>query len=547
VTLLPGLTRETLGRELGAGVTLLALAVPLNIGYAQIAGLPPTAGLYALVVPAVVYALTTSSRQLVVAPDAAAAALIASSVGGLAVAGSDDYVELVLAQAVLCGAAFLVMSVLRLGFLADFLSQPILCGFVAGLALEVLVSQVAKMAGLRLDPEDGLFRHVVHLVSHADQAQVASVALAALSLAISLVGRRVARQVPWALVVLVVATVLTDAGHLDRHGVAVVGEVRGGLPTVHWPSVDPGRWAALVPSALGLTLITVAEGLLVARTYSQRHGYPDNPDRNLLAFGLANAAAGVTGGLAMGSSVSRTAATDQAGSRSQLPTLVAAAGAVALLVFGTGLLEQLPLPAVGAVVALAVLPLVDVRYLRRLARLSGFEFGVALTCLFGAVVLGPLRGIALAFVLSLVNLARRASRPAVDALSATGEPAWSLYGPTGAPTYGDVLVVRIAAPLFFANATRLDAAVRGAAANVTGLHYLVLDLEAVSDVDVTAAEALDRLRRDLVADGVGVGYSRVSPGVLDRLRHFDLVGDSPVFPTNRAALAEYARTEPGGG
>lgn len=543
-TLLAGLSRASLGREAMAGVTLLALAVPLNIGYAQIAGLPPAAGLYTLVVPSIVFALTASSRQVVASPDAAAAALIGSSLAGMAAAGSGHYADLALAQALIGGVFFVLMSVWKLGFVANFLSEPILVGFVAGLALEVLVSQVAKMLGIKL-AGGGEFLEKVHgLVEGLDTADLPSVTTAAACLVVLVAGRRIARRVPWALVVLVAATVASVVLDLTSHGVSVLGAVDGGVPKITWPSLSGSEWVGLVPSALALTLITTAEGLLVARAYSQRNGYADDADRNLLGFGMANLAAGASGGFTVGSSVSRTAAMDESGSRTQLPSIVAALGALALLVFGTGLLEDIPTPAIGAIITVAVVPLLGVRDLRRLWKADRFEFAVALVCLLGAILLGPIKGIAIAFFLALVNLAKGAAAPAVEVLRGDGDPETSLLHPArpGELTAPGLLVVRFAAPLFFANAVVLDTYVRDAVESASEpVRHVVLDLEAVTGIDVTAAESLERLREHLAEHDMSVGYSRVRPATLDRLRHFDLVGGSPVFATNRDAVAALAR------
>src|SRR3978361_2351583 len=218
----PGLPVHNAGREALAGVTLLAIAVPLNIGYAQIAGLPATAGLYALIVPAVVYALLVTSRQLVASPDAAAAALVASSLGGLAVAGSQTYLTMAFAQAIIAGALFALCSVFKLGFLANFLSKPILVGFVGGLALDILVSQVAKMLGVRIDSGAEVVVTLEQLVSGLGTFNIWSVLIAIGSIAVLVVGRRVLRAVPWALVVLVVSTAVVVSTGLEANGVAVL-------------------------------------------------------------------------------------------------------------------------------------------------------------------------------------------------------------------------------------------------------------------------------------------------------------------------------------
>ena len=542
---LPGLTRHNLVRESAAGVTLLAIAVPLNIGYAQIAGLPPTAGLYALVLPGIAFALLASSRQLVASPDAAAAALVASSIGGLAVAGSDDYLTMALAQALIGGVIFLACAFFKLGFLANFLSEPILIGFVGGLALDILVSQVAKMLGVSIDSGAEFTTKVGQLVAGLGTTNPWSLALAAAAVVVLMGGRAIARQVPWALVVLVVGTLTVVLAGLEDRGVKVLGPVDAGAPQLVWPALSLGQWAALVPSAAALTLVAMAEGLLVSRKYGQKRGYSTNPDRDLFGFGIANLASGITGGFTVGSSTSRTAATDQLGSRTQVPTLVAAVGTLLLLVFGTGLLEHIPSPAIGAIVAVAVLPLLGFVELAELWRLRRFEFGVGAVCFLGTLLLGPIVGIVLAFVLSLVNLALRASRPPVDLLSRNDVPDGSLL-PLDPGTYltaPGVVVVRFAAPLFFANAAVFDDAVRKAVTGgkALGLTDLVLDCEAITDIDVTGAKTFREVTAWLAEQQVTLHLSRVRPDLLAVLQRFDLRGDLEIHGTNRQALAALAR------
>lgn len=276
-----------------------------------------------------------SSRQLVASPDAAAAALVASSIGGLAVAGSVDYLTLAFAQAIICGALFAIAAVLKLGFLADFLSKPILVGFVGGLALDILVSQLAKMLRVKIDSGAEFTAKVGALVAGLPTLNGWSVLIAGLSMVALVVGKRIARAFPLALIVLVAATIAVVGSGLETRGVAVLDPVDAGPPTLTRPVLDWGRWLALILSAIALTMVTMAEGLLAARNYGEKHQYDTSPNRGLLAFG----AAGATGGCAVGSSTSRTAAMDQAGSRTQLPSLVAAAGTLLLLLFGTGLLD----------------------------------------------------------------------------------------------------------------------------------------------------------------------------------------------------------------
>lgn len=541
---LVGLNRKNLLRESMAGVTLLAIAIPLNIGYAQIAGLPPTAGLYALILPSVIYVLTVSSRQLVASPDAAAAALVASSVGGLAVAGSADYVTLALAQAILSGLMFLLLAVFKLGFLANFLSKPILVGFVGGLALDILVSQVAKMLGVKIDSGGEFVDKLAGLVTGLGTINGWSVLISAASIAVLLLGRRFARAVPWALVVLVLATILVAVADLDGAGVAVLGPVEAGPPAVTWPAIDWTMWLALIPSAIALTMVTTAEGLLVSRAYGEKHDYPTSPNRDLLALGLGNIASGATGGFAVGSSTSRTAAMDQAGSRTQLPSLIMAAGTLLLLVFGTALLEDIPSPAIGAIVAIAIIPLLGITEFTGLWRTDRFEFLIGLVCFLVTLFIGSIPGILVAFVLALINLAKRAANPAIDVLAGTGEPSESLLDEAsrGSLTAPGVIVVRLAAPLFFANGSVFSDAVKRAvlAAPEGSVRHVVVDMEAVTDVDVTGAESFEALATWLAARGIALGFSRVRADARSRLERLGLLGDNPVFDTNRAAIAALA-------
>ncbi|SIO00088.1 SulP family inorganic anion transporter [Agromyces cerinus] len=543
---LAGLNRKNIARELTAGVTLLAIAIPLNIGYAQIAGLPPTAGLYALIVPTIVYALVVSSRQLIVSPDAAAAALVASSIGGLATAGSADYATLALAQAIICGILFVLMSVFKLGFIANFLSKPILVGFVGGLALDILVSQIAKMLGVKIDSGGEFVDKVVGLVTGLGTTNPWSLLIAAVSVAVLIVGQRFLRLVPWALIVLIVATVVVVLADLDDAGVDVLGEVPAGPPAFTWPVIDWSMWLMLVPSAIALTMVTTAEGLLVSRSYGEKNNYTTRPNRDLFAFGVANVAAGASGSFAMGSSTSRTAAMDQAGSRTQLPSLVLAVGTLLLLLFGTALLADIPSPAIGAIVGVAILPLLGIRDFRMLWRVDRFEFAIAAVCFLVTLFVGSIAGIVVAFVLALINLAKRAANPPIDVLAAGDSPAESLLGeaPVGTMTAPGVIVIRLAAPLFFANGSVFDDAVKKAVKAVPEgtVQHVVIDMEAVTDVDVTGAESFTALVAWLDARSIELEFSRVRPDARERLTDLGLLGDRRIFDTNRAAIAGLSST-----
>lgn len=538
--ILPGLTRHNLGTEILAGITLLAISLPLNIGYAQIAGLPPTAGLYALVLPSLVFAFLASSRHLVAAPDAAASALVGSALAGVAVAGTEQYATMAAAQAIVGGVMFVLCSVFRLGFLADFLSKPILVGFVAGLAIDILLGQAAKMLGISLPRGVDFPERLITLLGNLGSVQSWSLGLGLVVLALLVVGRAWLPRVPWALIALIAATVSSVLLNLPDHGVAVLGSVPSGPPVLAFPSLDWHDWVAVILPALAITTVSMGEGLLVARSYSDKYDYRTSPNRDLLAFGGANLASGLSSGFTIGSATSRAAAMDHAGSRTQLPMVILAGGALLLLIFGADLMADIPTPAIGAIVAVSVVKLISIPELRHLWRLSRFETLVAFSCLFGVLLLGPLYGIVLAFALSLINLLRKAARPAIDLLEGSEDPHVTLgvaHADAGETVPG-VIAMRFAAPIFFGNAQTLGAAIRSAVRQAPNpVSAFILDMEGVTDVDVTGAEALAKELQWLQAKGITFAYTRVRPQLKENLARMHLLQGHTIFDTNRAAVA----------
>lgn len=314
---LRGVARASLPVEILAGVTLAALMIPLNIGYASVAGLPPEVGLYAAIVPSIAFALVAHTRHLVASPDAAIGAMIAGMVGVIAAPSDPRYLDLVLATTILCGLVFAAFWVFRPGFLANFLSHAVLVGFIAGLGIEVLVSQVEKILGVSVEAE-GFFRELVALVLAIPTANLWTVGVGVGTIVVIRLLGRVAPRLPAALIALVIATVAVAALNLDERAVAVLGKISGGLPVLRIPDVTLADLGALFPIAVALCAATLAEAPLIARSYAEKYGERSDPDRDLLAFGVANAAAGFTGGMAIGSSASRTAAMDSVGARSQI-------------------------------------------------------------------------------------------------------------------------------------------------------------------------------------------------------------------------------------
>ncbi|GAA2869637.1 SulP family inorganic anion transporter [Nonomuraea rubra] len=524
-------------REISAGVTLAALAIPLNIGYAQIAGLPPIAGLYAAIVPMLVFALVCSSRQLVASPDAPIAALIASLlVAIVARPGSPQYVELAYAQALVCAVVFLLFYAFKLGFLANFLSEPVLVGFIAGLAVEILTSQVKKILGIHTTAER-FFGELWEIITKIPQAHGWSVVVGVATMLVIVALRRLAPALPGPLIALVIATAVVAWAGLDTHGVSVLGHVPSGLPVLHWPAITLGQWAALVPGAIAICAVTLADGLLTARRYAEQHHYRLDANTELRAFGLANVAAGFTQSMTVGSSASRTAAMDAAGSRSQLPSLICAIVVAVLVAFFSGVLAYLPNTALAGIVAVAVIRLIDVRKLAELWRLRRSEFWIAVVCLLGVPVFGSLTAVVIAFLLSAVDVVRRASRPSTATLG-PGEHGRYIQGPADSP----FVVYRFESQLFFANADTFKREVTSLAHR--GAQWIVLDAEAISDVDTTGAQALREITDMLRERGVVFAISRATTGLRDLLAHYGLT-DLTFYDSNEAAAAAYRESDHG--
>jgi high affinity sulfate transporter 1 len=571
---LRGVTRADIPREVSAGFTLAALMIPLNIGYAQVAGLPPVFGLYAAIIPLAVFALFTSSRDLVTSPDASIAGLIGAALVAFAAPGDPLRLQYGLAMALICGLLFLVFWVFRLAFLANFLSRAVMVGFISGLGIEVFTNQVRKilaaphaadagsgvlMAAERLKDTmassvntEGYFLEVVALFDSIPRANLWSVAIGVSAFLMVRLLKRYAPKVPGALVALALLTVVVAVFDLAAKGVGVLGAIPSGFPALTLPGIPAADYVRLLPGALAIVAILLCEGLLLVRSYSAKHGYKADGDQMLFAWGAANIAAGFTGSLVTGNSPSRSAAMEASGARSQLPSLVAAGTIALVMLFFTDVLAYLPTAALAGIVANAVLSLIEVHELRELWRMRRSEFWIAAVCLLSVLVVGPLRAVAIAFLLSTIDVIRRASRPDTAALGEA--PDGSHFAPAGVgePVGPSGLVVyRFGAPLYFANATLfLDEVEQLLARAGTPVRWFVLDAEAMVDVDTTGAEVLRQAITMAAKFDVTFAISRADRSFLSWLEKYklmELIDESRFFPTNRHAAGAFRADTVGGG
>jgi len=550
-------------REVAAGITLAALIIPLNIGYAQVAGLPPEFGLYAGIVPLAIFALFTGSRHLVTSPDASSAALVGTILIGFAPIG-DPRVPYALALALVCGLLFLVFWLLRLAFLVNFLSRAVLIGFVSGLGVHVFTNQVRKILGAANVEGSGLaalaeqlqgamaasvdttgyFVEVIALIQSIPNANWYSVAIGLGTFVVLRLMKRHLPKVPAALAALIVMTVIVTILGLDQKGVSVLGSIPSGLPSLTLPELPLADYLRMLPGAMAIVSITLCEGLMVVRNCSRQHNTRADDNEVLFAYGMANMAAGFTGSMVTGNSPSRTAAVDSAGSRTQISSLVAAATVALVLVFFTKTLAYLPTAALAAVVANAVLNLIEVGELRELWHMRRSEFWVAIVCLLSVLVIGPLQAVIIAFLFSTIDLLRRASRPHASVLREAPDGSHFLAEEAGsAPDASGLVVYRFGAPLYFANASLFGDEVEQLITQATTpVKWLVLDMEAMVDIDTSGAEVLQQVLSQSADHGVTVAISRANAptaALLAQYHLLDSIGENRLYPTNRHAIAAY--------
>ncbi|MEU2429350.1 sulfate permease [Streptomyces sp. NPDC007861] len=528
--------------DLLAGVTVAAYLVPQVMAYAGLAGLSPVAGLWAIVPPLVLYALLGSSRQLSVGPESTTALLTATVIGPLAGGDPGRYAMLAAALAVVVGGLCLIAWAARLGFVADLLSRPVLVGYMTGVGLIMIVDQLPKLAGVSASGTT-FFPQVVSFARHFPQAHLPTLLLAVSALAFLFLMQRLFPKVPGPLLVVLLATAVVGVFGLEQYGVQVIGETPAGLPGLEVPRLDDFR--GLLLPALGVLLVGYTDVILTARAFADRRSHPVDANQELLALGASNIGTGVLQGFPVSSSASRTALGDAAGSRTQLYSLVACAAVVAVLLFLSPLLAHFPSAALGAIVVYAAVRLIDASGFRRLAAFRRSELLLALGTLVGVLALDILYGVLVAVGLSVTEMLARVARPH-DAIQGLVPGLAGMHDVDDYPearTVPGLVVYRYDSPLFFANAQNFRRRATAAVDDHPGpVAWFVLNAEANVEVDITALDAVEALRRDLERRGIVFALARVKQDLRDELDAFGLtaaVGPDRMFPTLPTAVAAY--------
>ncbi|MFJ2236214.1 SulP family inorganic anion transporter [Streptomyces sp. NPDC087859] len=543
---LTGYRRAWLRGDLLAGVTVAAYLVPQVMAYAGVAGLPPVAGLWAILPALGMYALLGSSRLLSVGPESTTALMTATVVAPLAAGAPGRYATLAATLAITVGLLCLVARAVRLGFLADLLSRPVLIGYLAGVALIMMVDQLPKLTGAGASGTT-FFPQLWSFVGNLPDAHPATVILSAVVLAFLFTANRYLRAVPAPLLAVVLATVAVVVFDLDdRYGIKVIGEVPSGLPGLAWP--DWSEVPHLVLPALGVLLVAYTDFILTARAFAGREEDKApglDADQEFLALGAANLGAGFLHGFPVSSSASRTALASSAGARSQAYSLVAGVVVLAVLLFLSPLLARTPSAVLGALVVYAAVRMIDLAGFRRLASFRRRELLLALGCLAGVLALDILYGVLVAVGLSVAELLVRVARPhdAVEGLVPGVAGMHDIDDYPRARTIPGLLVYRYDSPLFFANAEDFRRRALAAVDQQTRpVRWFVLNTEANVEVDITALDAVDELRRELAGRGILFALARVKQDLLDDLEAYgltDSVGTDHIFPTLPTAVTAY--------
>jgi high affinity sulfate transporter 1 len=532
---------------------LTTLLVPQGMAYAELAGLPPITGLYTSILCLLGYAVFGPSRILVLGPDSSLGPMIAATILPLVAANGDEKRAVALASmlAIIVAAVMILAAVAKLGFIADLISKPTMIGYLNGLALTILIGQLPKLLGFKVEAA-GLVRESAEFIKGlADGKTVAAAAVVGIGgIAVILVLQRWLPKVPAVLVMVVLAIAATSAFHLADHGVSLVGVLPKGFPPLMIPQVRLSDIAPLLGGALGIALVSLADTISTASAFAARTGQEIRGNQEMIGIGVANLAAGLFQGFPVSTSGSRTAVAERSGARSQLTGVIGAALIILMIVLVPGLFRNLPQPALAAVVITASLSLADIPGTVRLWRQRKAEFALSITAFLGVALLGVLPGIAIAVALSILNVFRRAWRPYDTELGRVeGLPGYhDLHSYPAAQHLPGLVIYRFDAPLFFANAkTFRDAIRRRLAAAEPPLRWLLVAAEPVTDVDTTAADVLTNLDETLNAQGVSLVFAELKDPVREKIERYGLtrtIDPRHFYPTIGAAVAAF-RAETG--
>jgi sulfate permease, SulP family len=515
---LPQYQRSWLGPDVLAGLTLAAYAVPVSVAYASLAGLPPQAGLYSYLLGGIAYAAFGTSRQLAVGPTSAISILIGSALGTLAAGDALRQTHLAAVVALLAGFIGIMAWVLCLGNIANFVSETVLSGFKIGAGLVIASTQLPKLFGFSSGGSN-FFTRIIEVFRHLGDSNLATLGVGLGALALLVLGERLLPRRPIALFVVALSIVVMSYSSLGSQGIKTVGAIPQGFPLLGWPVVAWSEVDNLLAVALACFLLSYVESISVARTFSLKHGYPISADQELLALGVANFAAGVGQGYPLAGGMSQSAVNEKGGAQTPMALVVASAGISVVLLFLTGLMNNLPEPVLAAVVLIAVGGLIRPRELWHLYRVSRTELRVAMVAMVGVLAFGILKGVLLAAIFSILLLLKRASHPRIALLAklpgTDGFADSSRYPESEA--IPRVLVLRVEAGLFYFNAQNVKNEVMDRVRQRGAVELLIIDLSTSANIDLAGVRMLSELDEQVAQAGASLALAEVHGDVRDLL------------------------------
>ena len=538
--------RAWLRGDVLGGITVAAYLIPQVMAYAVVAGLPPVTGLWASFGPLLVYAALGSSRRLSIGPESTTALMTAAAVGAMVAGDPQRYAAVAAALAIVVGGICVVARLVRLGFAADLLSRPVLVGYMAGVAVLMIISQLGKLTGMDVHGERPR-QEAAYFLTHLDQVKTPTLLLSLAVTAGLLVAQRLRPRWPNPLIAMLLAAAVTSLFDLGQYGVATVGTIPRGLPVPGLPDVSWDQVVGLLLPALGVAAVGYSDNVLTGRAFGARHHERIDANQEFLALGAANVASGLMQGFPVSSSGSRTVIGDSLGASTQLSSLVTLATVLIGTLVAAPVLEAFPMAALGGLVTYAAIRLVDVKEMRRIGRYRSGEVLVVVATTASVLLLGVLPGIAVAIGVSIIELLFRVARPHDGILGyAPGVPGMhDVDDYPGAALVEGLVVYRYDSPLFFANAEdfrrRATAAVDDAPWPV---RWFLLNMEANTEVDLTGMDALEELRAELVERGIVVALARVKQELHDDLEEVGLagrIGEDRIYMTLPTAVAGYVK------
>jgi SulP family sulfate permease len=543
-----GYQRAWFRADLVAGICVCIVMIPSVLAYAELAGLPPRHGLYAALASMIGYALFASSRQVIAGPDAALTLLMASAIGPLVAGDASRAVSLSALVALLGGTMLLLAAVFRIGVIAELFSKSVLVGYMSGAALILASTQLGKLFGIRLVARD-FFPILRELFVRLGETHWLTFVLGAGFIALLEVLRRISPRAPGALIVCVLAVGASLVFDLPARGVKVIGEVIQGLPHPALPAASLDDVRTLLPAALAIALLTFPDAILIARAFGAKNRYEIRPNQELVALAAANFAAGLFQGFAVGASQSRTVINDASGGKTQMVSLVASGLLLAFLLALTPALEPLPTVALAAILVSAGIHLVEVRAYRTFFRISPRAGWLALIVALGVLIVGVIPGILVGVGLSLAYLLARLARPTdavLQEVAGTGS-----FHDVGADvrthTVPGLIAYRFYAPLFFANAEHFSRRIRSLVAESTQpVKWVLVDVQAVTEIDVNGAEVMQQLLEDLAAQGVSLKFARANRPLRETVERIGLgehLRKDWLFPSVHAAVEAFRSQE----